>query len=135
VGQFAVILLDTHVVIWLAIEPARISRKARSLIEENRQRGEVLAISDVTLLEIATLEKKRRVKFDTSLETFLSEVESRFAVLPITARVCVRAMGLPPAYPKDPADRVIAATALVEGVPLLTADDEIRSSRIVSTVW
>ena len=129
------ILCDTHVVVWLALEPHRISRKARAAIEETRQRGEALAISDITLLEIATLQKRRRVRLDTSLETFLAEVESRFAVLPITARVCARAMGLPPAYPKDPADRVIAATALVEGVPLLTADGDIRRSRVVSTIW
>ncbi len=41
------ILVDTHVVLWLALEPSRISRKARVVIEENRQSGEGLAISDM----------------------------------------------------------------------------------------
>jgi len=49
--------------------------------------------------------------------------------------VCVRAVGLPAVYPKDPADRIIAATALVEGVPLVTADEEIRRSKTLRTVW
>jgi PIN domain nuclease of toxin-antitoxin system len=129
------ILVDTHVVVWLALEPARISKKARALIEETRHRGQGLAISDITLLEIAQLESKSRIKLNASLETFLSEVEARFVVLPITGQVCIRAMGLPAVYPKDPADRVIGATALVEGVPLVTADDDIRRSKALRTIW
>jgi len=130
-----VILVDTHVVLWLALEPSRISRRARAAIEETRRRGEVLAISDITLLEIATLESKGRVQLQTSLETFLSEIESRFSVLPITGRICVQAIGLPSAFPKDPADRLITATALVEGVSLVTADAEIRHYKGVPALW
>jgi PIN domain nuclease of toxin-antitoxin system len=129
------ILLDTHVVIWLAMEPARISKKARAAIEEARHAGQGLAISDMTLLETAMLESKRRITLNPSLETFLSEVEARFVVLPITGRMCVRAMGLPSAYPNDPADRIIGATALVEGIPLVTADDEIQRSKALRTIW
>jgi PIN domain nuclease of toxin-antitoxin system len=44
-------------------------------------------------------------------------------------------MSLPPSYPNDPADRIIGATALVEGLPLLTADREIRRSKSVQTIW
>ena len=123
------ILVDTHVVLWLALDPDRISKKAADAIEETRLSGEALAISDMTLLEIAVVESKRRIRLNASLETFLTEVESRFVVLPITGRVCVSAMGLPVAYPKDPADRVIGATALVEGIALVTADAEIRKSK------
>ena len=129
------ILLDTHVVLWLALDPARVSKKARALIEETRQSGQGLAISDITLLEISAIERKGRVQLGAGLEAFLSEVESRFVVLPITGRVCVRAMSLPIAYPKDPADRVIGATALVEGMPLLTADADIRRSKALRTIW
>jgi PIN domain nuclease of toxin-antitoxin system len=42
---------------------------------------------------------------------------------------------LPPSYPNDPADRVIGATALIEDLPLITADKEIRRSRAVPTIW
>ncbi len=129
------ILVDTHVVLWLALEPARISKKAAALIEETRHGGEGLAISDMTLLEIAMIEGKRRIQLSASLETFLTEVQSRFVVLPITGRVCVRAIELPAAYPKDPADRIIAATALVEGISLVTADEDIRKSKTLRTIW
>jgi PIN domain nuclease of toxin-antitoxin system len=129
------ILVDTHIVLWLALEPDNISKKARAIIEETRDSGQGLAISDITLLEIAQIESKRRIKLNSTLETFLSEVEARFVVLPISGPVCVRAMGLPAAYPKDPADRVIGATALVEGLPLVTADEDIRRSKAVRTIW
>ena len=129
------ILLDTHVVIWLALEPGRISKKARAAIQETRQRGEGLAVSDITLLEIATIENKGRIKLNASLEAFLAEIEARFIVLPITGRICVSALALPAAYPRDPADRVIGATALVEGLPLITADDGIRRSKALKTIW
>jgi PIN domain nuclease of toxin-antitoxin system len=130
-----VILLDTHVVIWLALEPGRISKRARATIQETRQRGEGLAVSDITLLEIATIENKGRIKLNASLEAFLAEIEARFIVLPITGRICVSALALPGAYPRDPADRVIGATALVEGLPLITADDGIRRSKTLKTIW
>jgi PIN domain nuclease of toxin-antitoxin system len=130
-----VIIVDTHVVVWLAFDQAQLSRKARTAIDGARKNGEGLAISDITLLELATLASKGRIRLDISLESFLQEIEARFVVLPITGRACARAMGLPAAYPKDPADRIIGATALVEGLTLLTADREIRRAKAVQTIW
>ena len=101
------ILVDTHVVVWLAFDPSRLSRKARAAIEDARKNGDGLAISDITLLELTTLASKGRIHLDISLESFLQEVETRFVVLPITGRACVRAVGLPAAYPQDLADRMI----------------------------
>jgi PIN domain nuclease of toxin-antitoxin system len=130
-----VILVDTHVVVWLAFDQDQISRKARTAIDDARKNADGLAISDITLLELATLASKGRIRLDISIESFLQEVESRFVILPINGRACARAMGLPASYPKDPADRIIGATALVEGLFLLTADREIRRSRAVQTIW
>jgi PIN domain nuclease of toxin-antitoxin system len=130
-----VILLDTHLVVWLAFDQARLSKNARAAINDARQNGEGLAISDITLLELATLANKGRIRLDISPESFLSEVEARFIILPISGRACVRVFALPTGYPKDPADRIIGATALVEGLALLTANREIRRSRTVHTIW
>ena len=129
------ILVDTHVVVWLAFDQDQISRKARTAIDDARENADGLAISDITLLELATLVSKGRIRLDISLESFLQEVESRFVVLPISGRACARAMELPASYPKDPADRIIGATPLVEGPCLLTADRTIRRSRTVQTIW
>ena len=134
-GQSRVILLDTHAVLWLTTDPAKLSGKAKSAIEDARKSGDGLAISDITLLELATLASKGRIHLSISLESFLQEVEARFVVLPISGRACARAMGLPTAYPKDPADRIIGATALVEGLSLITADREIHRSKVVNAVW
>jgi PIN domain nuclease of toxin-antitoxin system len=130
-----VILLDTHVVVWLAFDQEQISKKARNAIDDARKNADGLAISDITLLELATLASKGRIRLDISLESFLQEVEARFIVLPISGRACARIAGLPASYPKDRADRIIGATALVEGLYLLTADREIRRSRTVQTIW
>jgi len=130
-----VILVDTHVVVWLAFDQDQISTKGRTAIDNARRNGDGLAIADITLLELATLVSKGRIQLDISLESFLQEVEARFVVLPISGRACVRAIGLPAAYPKDPADRIIGATALVEGLSLLTADREIRRSKALQTIW
>jgi len=130
-----VILLDTNVVLWLISDPAQLSKPARQAIADARQNGEALAISGMTLLELATLSTKGRIRIKGSLESVLDELETHFTVLPITARACARIPSLPVSYPKDPADRIIGATAVVEKLTLLTADRDIRRSRALHTIW
>jgi len=134
-GRSVLILIDTHVLVWLAFEETRISGKAQAAINQARQAVQGLAISDFTLYELSLLFRKKQFSLTITPESFLVEVETRFVVLPITSRVCVRALSLPLSYPKDPADRIIGATALVEGLTLVTADQAIRKSGVVPTVW
>jgi PIN domain nuclease of toxin-antitoxin system len=129
------ILLDTHVVLWLALDYQRISPTAQSKIEDARRKDRGLAISDITLLEIARLASHGQINLIPDAETFLADVERRFVVLPIAAHIALQAYELPANYPKDPGDRIIGATALVEDIPLLTADSAIRKSRAVPTIW
>lgn len=129
------ILLDTHVLIWLAQDYQRISSAARSAIEEARRTELALAVCGITLVEIARLSSRGQIRLTPDPETHLSEIERRFVVLPITASVALQAFELPPSFPKDPADRIIAATALIEDIPLITADREIRKSKAVPTIW
>jgi len=130
-----VILLDTHALLWLALESAKLSARAKAAIREARDSADPLAVSDITLFEVAAAESKKRLRLTTSLETFFSEIESKFVVLPITGAICVRAFTFPADYPGDPADRIIGATALVHGIPLLTADRLIRQSQAIHTIW
>lgn len=134
-GQSRLILLDTHVVIWLAQDHERISLAGRSAIKEARAKERGLAISDITLIETARLASHGRVNLTPDLETFLYDLERRFIVLPITGNIALQAFQLPISYPKDPVDRIIGATALIEDIPLVTSDGEIRKSRAVSTIW
>ncbi|HEX8765433.1 MAG TPA: type II toxin-antitoxin system VapC family toxin [Candidatus Acidoferrum sp.] len=129
------ILLDTHTVLWVKSDSARLSPKARAAIEKARRDAEGLAISGITLLELATLARKGCIRLTISLESMLQEIEAQFVILPISSRACARTLQLPASYPKDPADRLIGATALVEGLSLLTADKEILKSKAVPTIW
>jgi PIN domain nuclease of toxin-antitoxin system len=135
VGRSVLILLDTHVLVWLAQDYQRISPAARSAIETARKKDRGLAIASITFVELARLAKHQQVHFAPDVETHLREFERRFVVLPITANIALQAYELPIQYPNDPADRIIGATALVEDIPLLTADSAIRKSKAVPTIW
>jgi len=106
--------------------------EGENAIDGARENAEALPISDITLLRLATIQNKGRNSLNISLESFLQAVESRFVVLPISARACACAMALPATYPKDPADRIIGAAALVQGLSLLTADREIQRSKVAA---
>lgn len=129
------ILIDTHVVVWLAFDEDRISHTATRAIAHARKAGLNIAISCATLLELAGLARKKQYGIAAHLQDFLENVERRFSVLPITARAAAQSAELPANFPKDPVDRIIAATAIVEGLSLVTADSAIRSARVVQTIW
>jgi PIN domain nuclease of toxin-antitoxin system len=129
------ILLDTHVVIWLAQDYERISTAAQKAIGKAREKDRGLAVCSITLVELVRLSSHGRIHLTPSVGTVLSEIEHRFVVLPITGNIALQAFDLPVGYPKDPVDRIIGATALVEDIPLITADREIHKSRAVPTIW
>jgi PIN domain nuclease of toxin-antitoxin system len=128
------ILLDTHALIWLAFEPAKLSNAAREAIHESARTGG-LGISAITLWEAAWLVTHRRVDFTGTAEAFLEEISSRTAVFPITHAIAILANQLPATYSSDPCDRLIGGTALAEGIPLVTKDRSIRNFQQIKTIW
>ncbi len=128
------ILLDTHIVVWLAFEPDKLSKHAREAIRAAHRQGG-LAIAGITLLELAWLAEKGRIETVLSTESFVRLCASKMTVLPITPEIAARAVSLPDSYPKDPQDRLIGATALVEGVELVTHDKSIKKSGLVPVIW
>jgi PIN domain nuclease of toxin-antitoxin system len=129
-----VILLDTHVLIWMSSDPRRLSAKARQQIVEAR-RNTGLAVASITLWELAWLAEKQRVLYSGSVESFVRETISRVAVKSLSPEIVAVAAHMPDSYPKDPSDRLIGSTAIVLGIPLVTADERIRDSGIVECVW
>lgn len=124
------ILVDTHVLVWARGARARLSTPARLAIETA---GEV-AISDVTLWELAMLLDKGRLSIDRPVSTYLAEVSASVTVLPITAAIAAKVTDLPDGFPADPADRIIYATAEVHDLALVSADRSIRGAD-PSVIW
>ena len=128
------IVLDTHAVLWLAELPELLSERAKDAISVARRQDGV-AIASKTLWELAMLISRGRVGVRTSSRDFLEAVERNFTVLPITSAIAERAVQFSKRYPSDPADRLIGATAMVNGLALVTKDQGIRGSGEVDCVW
>ena len=128
------ILLDTHVIVWAAEGLDRLSRTAASEIRRAR-RGGGLAISAMSLWELAFLLTKGRIQMYGSLESSIRLLTEDLTVLPITPEIALLAAQFPDDYPGDPADRLIGATARAEGLTLLTRDENIRRSPLLRTLW
>jgi len=129
-----VILLDTHALIWLASEPAKLSKKATDAIRVASQEGGI-GISAITLWELAWLATHGRLALTGTVDAFVERIASRTSIQPITAKVAVLANQWPATYSHDPCDRLIGATALALGCGLVTKDRNIRSAKQLETIW
>jgi PIN domain nuclease of toxin-antitoxin system len=129
-----VILLDTHILLYMAGDPKRLSTKARAAIRHARLNTGV-AVATITLWELAWLAHNGRIQVLSSVESFVRETVARVILKPMTPEIAVLAVRLPATYPKDPADRLIGSTAIVEGMKLVTADQQIRRAKEVETIW
>ena len=130
------IILDTCVIIFDALSPKQLSKRAISELNKGRQADE-LACSDISLWEIAMLMRKGRVKPAMQPKDFLSDViaANRLRVLPITPEIAFHAGYHADFAHGDPADRIIAATALHHKAPLLTCDASLREMKSLKTIW
>jgi len=131
-----VILLDTHVLIWATIEPKRLSRAAASALRRARA-SDGMAVASITLWETASLFARGRIETYGTVEASVRQVLQAIGAIvkPLTLEIAVLATQFPEAYPRDPADRIIGATARAEGIALVTQDEKIRSSPLLRTIW
>jgi PIN domain nuclease of toxin-antitoxin system len=129
-----VILLDTHALVWAVAEPKQLSRPAAMAIR--RARGEDgIAIAAITLSQLATLIAKGRIQAYGTVEASIRLLIEGVIVRPLTPEIAALATQFPDDYPRDPADRLIGATARAEGLVLITRNEEIRSCPLLKTLW
>lgn len=128
------ILLDTHVLVWLTTEPAKLSKHASSAVRRASRAGGI-GISAITLWELAWLATHGRLQLTGTVEAYLEEISSRVADLPITTKIAALANQFSTDYSSDPCDRIIGATALAEGMVLVTKDAKIRDCKQIQTLW
>ena len=128
------IVLDTHVLVWAAMDSERLSRVAANAIEAHR-RADGLVIADITLWELAMLISKGRIQAFGTVDVSVKLIAKDAIVRPVTAEIASIAAQFPREFPQDPADRLIAATARAEGLALVTRDEKLRASQHIQTIW
>lgn len=127
---------DTHAVVWYLSGDARLSANARSMIDLAATDGDQIAFSAITLVEIVYLIEKGRIPADTyaRLSHAVSSHGAVLAVIPLDEAVADHLYQVERSKVPDMPDRIIAATALSLGVPLISRDRKIQVSA-VTTVW
>ena len=128
------ILLDSHVLIWAVADSKRLSKAAASAIRRAR-RGDGLAVSAISAYEVAWQIASGRIQGYGTVETAVLRFLEGVTMRPITPEIAALAAQFPEDYPRDPADRLIGATARAEGLTLVTRDEKIRRSPLLRTVW
>lgn len=130
------IVLDTHTLIWWVSGDPLLSERARNAIEREQPDGDII-VSSISAWEIAMLVKGGKLVLSMDVGSWLSTVAQIDAVrfLPVDVEIATKSVDLPGDFHKDPADRMIVATARKLAVPLVTRDDKIRAYAHVKTIW
>ena len=129
-------VLDTHAALWYLLDSDKLSKAVYSLIDAAAASGSPTYISAISLVEVTYLVERGRIPAD-ALENLVSELSGEnpaFAVVPLDTGVAGVLRGIPRDLVPDMPDRIIAATALHLGLPLVTRDRRLQSAGI-QTVW
>jgi PIN domain nuclease of toxin-antitoxin system len=117
------LLLDTHVVHWWFAEPERLSKAALDAIVN----ADDLAVAAITWYELAWLATDKRIETTTTVDSWLGELADRVLTCNLTPAIAATANSFPETFPRDPADRLIYATAINSGMRLVTKDRRLRA--------
>jgi PIN domain nuclease of toxin-antitoxin system len=131
-----VILLDTHAWLWWLSESAALSDAARDAIAQSAA-DDGVAVSTISTWELALLVARGRIELRIPVVDWVQASESiaELSFVAPTNRIMLDSVSLPGAFPTDPADRIIVATARALAVPVVTKDDRIRRYPHVEAIW
>ena len=131
------IVLDTHVLLWWVSGSDELSVAAKKAINRTLTQGSEVIVSSISAWEVSMLIDKERLILSMDVESWFDEVSQIDGVrfLPVDNEIGIKSTVLPGDFHKDPADRMIVATARKLAVPLVTADEKIRNYEHVRTIW
>jgi len=131
------VVIDTHILIWWVNGVPSLSATAAKTIQDTLNSGSEVIISSISAWEISMLIEKGRLVLNMDVENWLNEASQIDGVrfMPVDNEIAVKSTVLPGDFHKDPADRMIVATARKLAVPLITADDKIIHYEHVRTLW
>lgn len=135
-GGVEVIVVDTHVIILDALRPELLSDNAQKALSQANENDGIL-LCEISLWEIAMLVKKGRLSLGASYQEFIRLVllSKNYQLQGITPEIAELSTQLSEDINNDPADRIIAATSLVMGFPLITADTNLNRAASLTTIW
>ncbi|WP_454739453.1 type II toxin-antitoxin system VapC family toxin [Cupriavidus necator] len=130
------IVLDTHTLVWWVAEDETLSKKAKAAIDRELEGGQII-VSAISAWEIAMLVEREKLVLSMDVGSWLATVAEVEAVhfLPIDIDIATKSVDLPGEFHKDPADRMIVATARKLAAPLVTKDEKIRAYKHVKSIW
>jgi len=128
-----IVLADTHSYHWWLTEPERLSPSAGQALGA----ADEIVVAGITWYELARLATRGRVAFVGSLASWLQRIASEVRTIGLTPAIAVSAASLPDTFPSDAADRIIFATAMEHGWPLVSKDASMRAhAHLVSgVIW
>jgi len=131
-----VIVLDTHVWVWWVSGSTPLSSKAHRIIEEGVQQSAIY-LSSISVWEVAQLAARGRLQLTMGVADWVAKSEALPFVhfVPVDNTIALKSVQLPDPLHADPADRIIIATALILGLPLVTRDEKIARYPHIRTIW
>jgi PIN domain nuclease of toxin-antitoxin system len=130
------IILDTHTWVWFVSNSELFSRVAKRAVNAAVKRNEVF-ISSISAWEVALLVAKNRLQLTMDVNDWIAKSERLpfITFIPVDNSIAVRSVNLPRPFHSDPADRIIIATSIALGAPLVTKDDKLLNYPHVKTIW
>jgi PIN domain nuclease of toxin-antitoxin system len=129
-----VLILDTHIWVWWNQRDPQLSQCQKSAIEDARLQG--IGVCTITLVEIARLVQRGRITLPKPVQQWfdMALAQEGVTLISITPSISIDSVTLPGMFQRDPADRLIVATARTYDCPLVTADREILAYPYVKLV-
>ena len=130
------IVLDTHTWIWFISKPEVLSKRAKKAVSAAVEEKSVL-ISSISAWEVALLVIKKRLTLSLDVTDWIAKSESLpfIQFIAVSNSIAIKSVNLPQPLHPDPADRIIIATALSAGAPLVTKDIKLLNYPHVKTIW